>query len=76
MPETDLQAIESQMAGADIALCGLLETLARVQPGIARALAQDIRAKADQLQHSRTTLAAEATRKAVSYAQMIERIIQ
>lgn len=74
MPEMDVQGIWSQMMGQDIAICGLLETLARVQPAIAKAVAEDIRSKADQLQNSRTTMAAEATKRAVSYAEIIERI--
>jgi len=63
MPEIDVQAIWSQMMGQDIAICGLLETLARVQPAIAKAVAEDIRSKADQLQNSRTPAAAEANQE-------------
>jgi len=74
MSETDVQAIWSQMMGQDIAICGLLETLARVQPAIANAVAEDIRSKASQLQNSRTMAAAEATKRAVSYAEIMERI--
>jgi hypothetical protein len=64
------------MMGQDIAICGLLETLARVQPDIARAVAEDIRSKADQLKNSRTPAAAEATKRAVSYAEIMERIVR
>lgn len=74
MPESDMPVIESRIMGLDIALCGLLETLARIEPSIAKALAEDIRAKAAQLQHSNTTLAAEATRRANVYAEILERI--
>ncbi|HTT03679.1 MAG TPA: hypothetical protein VMF64_00180 [Steroidobacteraceae bacterium] len=76
MPEIDTQTIESRMMGFDIALCGLLETLARVQPSLGEALAEDIRAKASQLQHSSTDVAAEAGKKAISYAEIIERIVR
>jgi len=74
MPEMDVQAIASQLMGQDIALCSLLETMARVQPAIARAVAEDIRSKADQLQNSRTSLTAEANKRAVAYAEIVERI--
>lgn len=74
MSETDVQAIWSHIMGQDIAICGLLETLARVQPTIAKAVAEDIRSKASQLQNSRTTAATEATRRAISYAEIMERI--
>jgi hypothetical protein len=60
--------------GQDIAICGLLETLARVQPAIAKAVSEDIRSKASQLQNSRTTAAAEASKRAISYAEIMERI--
>jgi hypothetical protein len=76
MPEIDVQSIWSHMMGQDIAICGLLETLARVQPDIAKAVAEDIRSKADQLQNSPTPAAAEATKRAVCYAEIIERIIR
>lgn len=74
MPEIDIQSAWSQMMGQDIAICGLLETLARVQPDIAKAVAEDIRSKADQLKNSRTPAAAEATKKAICYAEIMERI--
>jgi hypothetical protein len=64
------------MMGQDIAICGLLETLTRVQPDMARAVAEDIRSKADQLKISRTLATAEATKRAVSYAEIMERIIR
>jgi hypothetical protein len=74
MPEIDVQAIWSRMMGQDIAICGLLETLARVQPAVAKAVAEDIRSKAAELENSRATQAAEASKRAVSYAEIIERI--
>ena len=74
MPEMDDQSIWSQMMGQDIAICSVLETLARIQPAIAKAVGEDIRSKADQLQNSHTTKAAEATKRAISYAEIMERI--
>jgi len=74
MSETDVQRIWAQMMGQDIALCGLLETLARIQPAIAKAVAEDIRSKASQLQNSSTPAAAEATKRAITYAEIMEQI--
>jgi hypothetical protein len=75
MPERDIQAIESQMMGLDIALCALIETVGRVQPAVAKALAEDIRSQV-QLRHSGDGLPPEATRKAVAYAEIIERVLR
>lgn len=74
MSETDTQTFESRMMAQDIALCGLLESLARLEPAIAKAIAEDIRSKAEQLQNSKTALSAEATKRAVAYAEVVERI--
>ena len=74
MPERDVDAIWSQMMAQDIAICGLLKTWARIEPAIAKAIAEDIRSKADQLQNSPAPMAVEATKKAVSYAEIMERI--
>ena len=76
MSQTDVGSIWSQMMGQDIAICGLLETLARIQPDVAKAVAEDIRSKADQLRNSRTPAAAEATKRAISYAEIMEGIIR
>jgi hypothetical protein len=74
MPEINVETNWSHMMGQDIAICALLETLARVQPAIAKAIAEDIRSKAEQLQNSRSTQAVEAMKRAVSYAEIMERI--
>ena len=74
MPEIDVESIWSQMMGQDIALCGLLETLARAQPALARAVAEDIRSKASQLKNSRSAQAEEAMKRALNYAEIIEHI--
>lgn len=74
MPDMNVQGNWSQMMAQDIVICGLLETLARIQPDIAKAIAEDIRSKASQLQNSHTAPAVEATKKALAYAEIIERI--
>ena len=74
MPEINDQPGWSQMMGQDIAICALLETLARVEPALAKAVAEDIRSKAEQLHNSRSAQADEAMSRAVSYAEIMERI--
>lgn len=69
------KALAAQMMGFDTALTCLLETLARNQPATAKAVAQDIRARAAQLEKSPIAQELGATRKALEYAEIMEKIL-
>ena len=73
MAAIETQAFNPELMGQDIALCALLETLARVQPALAKAVAEDIRAKAAHLHNSSSSVTAETSRKAIAYAEILER---
>ena len=67
-----VNAVAVHMAGLDIVLTCILESMAKTQPAVARQVVRDIRARAAHPLVSQHPLGAEVQQKAVQYSLLIE----